>query len=50
MEISPQQRRLASIPLLAYYFLMNSPIWTYFGMKIDIDYQNKIANTLLQKF
>jgi len=36
--------RLAT--LFAYNFLMNGPIWTIFGMRMDTKNQNKIPFTL----
>jgi len=39
---TPPRRHLASIPLITYNFLMDGPISTFLGIKIDIDNQSKI--------
>jgi len=34
---SPQQRHLVMVPLFAYKFLIDGPIWTTFGINITAD-------------
>jgi len=45
---TPPRRHLASIPLITYNFLMDGPISTFLGIKIDIDNQNKISEINLR--